>query len=376
MTLPTASLADDARTENGEGFTRGSGTATGRSSIMSSVAPWFRQSRDLDGSARSIRLHSDKSLRQMWKDSQTATKVTYILMVVFVLTVYFGVRSLRFAHSQISLNCSIKECTLSITPVGWKRKASITIPRSQLHSSLAVKTTFNGTYVSSNPSLNENLNPNSRHNKKHPARTHKSPSVTYKGPDANGHYVSYAVVLADSEKFERSDADEVTHDSDGIPQPADLTPIQEYLQSASNVGEETERMWLLTFHLFGISHSKRRVRTMMTRIDSYLKRRRHTLNVKEAGHPSWVGILCVVFGLLGFFLTLLLGQCVDMKPPTAAKGPGARRQRHSQSTREPALSYSAKASRSTSMSSTYLRTTPARYEVRMQPASINSQKLY
>jgi hypothetical protein len=270
------------------------------------------------------------------------------------------------------------DCSISITPVGWKRKASVTIPRRQLAAALAVKTTYNGTYVSSHPPLNEYSN--SRHNKKNPARTYTTPSATYKGPDGSGHYVSYALILKDP-AGESIVEDEPTNDQDAPPKLVDLSPIRDNLQRAvaMDVDENDKESWLLTFHLFGISHTKRRVRTMVTRIDSYVKSRRHTVTVKESGNPSWVGILCVVFGLLGFFLTLLLGQYVDEKPMPISRGPGVmRHHRHSHSgakSTRPQNESSLKP-RASSIAYARQRATPARFEVRMQPTTVNSQKQY
>jgi hypothetical protein len=371
LALPTTSAAqNDARQSDSKML------GTSLPPCRSSGVQWMTRSNALDGSARSIRLHGDKSLRQVWRDSQTATKITYVLTAIFVVMVYYGIRSLRYHYSQISLNCHIADCTISITPVGWKHKASLTFPRRQLSAALAVKTTYNGTYVSSNPSLTENYNPSSRHNKKYPARTHKSPSVTYKGPDANGHYVSYALVLNDPAS-ESEDA-ATTDSNDPSPKLVDLSPIRESLQSFRNMDGDGKESWILTFHLFGISHTKRRVRSMMTRIDSYVKRRRHTVTAKESGNPSWLGILCVVFGLLGLFLTLLLGQYVDDKPPPIPRGPGVMRHRHSHASAKPTRAYNDASlkPRATSFTSAYQRATPARFEVKMQPTAINSQKQY
>jgi hypothetical protein len=75
---------------------------------------------------------------------------------------------------------------------------------------------------------------------------------------------------------------------------------------------------------------------------------------------------------------LLLGQYVDEKQPPVPRGPGAMRHRHSHSNANPTRTYndSLRKPRATSFTSAYQRATPARYEVRMQPTAINSQKQY
>jgi hypothetical protein len=77
-----------------------------------------------------------------------------------------------------------------------------------------------------------------------------------------------------------------------------------------------------------IYQSRRRVKSTVQKIDSYIKRRRHKLTVKESTPPSWQGILLLVVGIFGIVLTALIGQFSesDETPKRRQGGPGTRAQ--------------------------------------------------
>lgn len=375
LALPTSS----APTSSSLTFDQSSTTA--HSHPRRSSIPWNR-SKVVDGSARSIRLH-DKSVLQLWKEAQAATRITYILTATFLFITFFGIRSIRHQYAHISVHCHLRDCTISVRPLHLQRKVTLTVPRPQLVAALAVKTTSNGTYVSSHPPLHEPYQPPShsrdtKGSKKTKPIISPSAGISYKGPDEHGHYVSYALILQENK-----------HN----PELLDLTPLHQYLQPLQNEEEEDgnnheRQQWYLTFHLFGIAQTKRRVRTMLTRLEGYVQKRRQTATIQESTTPSVVGILCVVLGLLGALLTVLFGQYVNEPPPLPAAGPGARRttnaaqqqqqQRHSHTTgaSRPHHHQQQPKSRAASLTTPYQRATPLRYEVKMQPATVNVQKQY
>ena len=75
---------------------------------------------------------------------------------------------------------------------------------------------------------------------------------------------------------------------------------------------------------FGINQSRRRVKTTVQKIDSYIKRRRHKLTVKENTPPAWQGILLLVLGIFGLLLTMLIGQYWEPPEKKRQTGPGTR----------------------------------------------------
>ena len=178
-----------------------------------------------------------------------------------------------------------------------------------------MKVTKAGTFVSLSPRLDDFVDP--------PKKGKKKTTTSYKGPDNNGHYPSYRITLRDASNNQQQRSSEQTGDSvDGgaeIVEDVSLAPLDAFLER----GEGDERSIII--RQFGIQQSRRRVKTTAQKIDSYVKRRRHKLTVKENAPPSWQGILLLVLGLFGLLLSLLIGQFWEEAAPTRRQsGPGAR----------------------------------------------------
>ena len=298
-----------------------------------------------DGSASSIRL--SKPLSVMWKQASTGTKATYISFFVFLFLLYLGIRSIRHHNAHVHLDCQSTDCRLSLLPVGVGRKKIIlNFPRRQMIDNYPVKTTIDGKVVKINPSLDDDM----------VHRKRKGPGKTpqYKGPDKNGHYLSYAIVLqqpgSNSDK-NKQEAEQSGDDNDQA-ELVDLSALHPFAEILD--GGELR----MAFRQFRIGQTSRRVRTMNNRIDSYIKKRRQRVLVKENGVPSWQGILLITLGTVGFLLTLLIGQFVDEPEHGHYQGPGARRRSSQESAAERRRRFSA---------DPMARATPARYEVKMKP---------
>ena len=265
----------------------------------------------------------DAPVVKAWKKSSTLTKYSYYVMLFFFLLFIFGFRHLRYWNCECSgyylldpyrtyvslscffasfflasilLTCQSQECSLDVKPPGHKT-ITVDFARNQLHSTQATKTDKAGNFLSVDTS------------KYQPPRKKKGKHGAYRGPDENGEYRSYAL------KFKKSTSDEGEEDvADG-----DFSDLSDYLS-----WEEGEGLYVLHMRKFGLTHSKTRIRSMISKVDSYIKRRRQKLVLRESVPVSWKGIVCLVFGLLGLTLTLLIGQFWD-EPQKRQGGPGARR---------------------------------------------------
>jgi hypothetical protein len=209
------------------------------------------------------------------------------------------------------MTCHTEECTLEITPPG-SRTSKLTFARGQLLSAHAIKSDKQGNFLKFDDSK---YSPAERgKNKKGKSKN------SYKGPDENGEYRSYAIKFKTSttKSGEEGEAAAEKSEEDEVPD-GDFTTIQQFLSP----GEE-EGTYMLYMRKFGMIHSKTRVRSMINKVESYVKKRRQKLILKEAVSIPWQAILCLVLGLLGIMLTLLIGQFWD-EPPKKHGGPGARR---------------------------------------------------
>jgi len=340
--------------------TTGSGTSSGGrgSSFRSSLLASIRGTNKDDGSARTIRL-KHKSFREMWDDASAPVRATYVCLLAFLLCFWWGVRSIRYRNSHVHLDCQSLDCRLTILPAGWHRKVVAEFPRRQLLQAFAVKTDVDGNFVEANPKLDDDV-VYAPHKGRKTGKYKPKNAGHYKGPDKNGHYYSYAVVLQDKVPEQQQRRHEHREGEPTNDLPAEETvkfgsDFDPYLVDLGDGGKKR-----LIVRQFQIGQSKRRVRMMVSRIDGYIKQRRQRLIVKEQAVPSWQGILMIVLGLVGFLITLLVGQFWDEHLPGSA-GPGVRR--HSQQQQQQRRSVEQR------RSSAYDRTTPSRYEVRTKPAA-------
>jgi hypothetical protein len=287
-----------------------------------------------DGSGRAIKM--DAPIVAGWKRANGFTKGSYYFLSFFLLLIFIGIRSLRYWSGMSSssnslkilfifalqplttcsfliiivasiwINCHAQECTLELTPPG-KRTTTLVFARGQLASAHPVKVDAAGNFLRFD---------DSKYVPSHKGRGKKSKSSnSYKGPDESGEYRSYAIKFKTSSGEDKHNKPE---DEDYVPD-ADFAPVMQWLSP----GEE-EGTYMMYMRKFGIEQSRTRVRSMVNKVESYVKRRRQKLILKENATISVKGVLCLVFGLLGIMLTILIGQFWN-EPARRHGGPGVRR---------------------------------------------------
>ena len=184
-----------------------------------------------------------------------------------------------------------------------------------------MKVTKEGNFISLSPRLDDFVDKPGKGKK-----GKKGQTTSYKGPDQNGHYPSYRIVIREKSKFQ--DNNEQTGDSvdgssvdNGEIDDASLEAVKPFME----VNEEGDLTIIL--RQYNIYQSRRRVKTTVQKIESYIKKRRHKLTVKENTPPAWQGIVMLVLGIFGMLLTLLAGQFWEPsedKKPRRQSGPGTR----------------------------------------------------
>lgn len=301
-----------------------------------------------DGSGRSIKM--DAPVIKAWKKASGYTRGSYYALAFTIFLIYYGYRSLSYWNgtskivfvdgffrgirnlpmqyltflvflsffwinesASIWLTCHQQECTLEITPPGTRTK-TVVFPRDQLHSAQAIKTDKTGSFISLDTDKYEPPSKRKKKKKKNNSGWH------HRGPDAQGRYKTYRVNFLkerpEDDKRSRPDLDFT-----------DFSELGKYISISEN------DMFTLHFRHFSLSQSRMRVRSNVNKVESYVKRRRQKLIIKESANLPWQGIVCLVFGLVGCLLTLLIGQFWDEEPRRQG-GPGARR-----SQQKPSSSY-------------------------------------
>ena len=308
---------------NNAGLPTSNAPPSNSSSGQFSYSPWQNSQGYSynDGSAKGIRLPNP--LVTHWQKANRATRITYSLLVFFLFLFYFGYRSVRYYNASVWVTCHARDCVLQITPTGWGRKTKVTLAKSQLIGANAVKSTQDGFFVEGTPELKQEML-SERKGKK------KKGVSNYKGPDEDGHYITYALILRErgfggdnaTEEPTEWTGERLTHPDEEEPAEMpeqDLSPIKPYVEDMGN------GQYRLVMRKFRIAQSRRRVRTMVQKVDSYIKRRRQKLVLKENAVPSVVGVVAMVISAVGFILTILIGQFWEDSAKPKNAGPGARR---------------------------------------------------
>jgi hypothetical protein len=206
-----------------------------------------------------------------------------------------------YTVASIWLTCHQQECTLELTP-GGGGTIEIAFPRTQLENAEAIKTDYAGNFLSIDTAKYEPPQKNKKGRKKYK-------SGSYKGPDEKGEYKSYQLRIHKKTP-------------DGVERPDDM-PDGDFTKALPFMREEDD-MYVLGMRQFGLKQSRTRVRSSVNKVESFVKRRRQKLLVKESATLPWQGIVFLIFGLLGVMLSLLIGQFWDEEPQRYG-GPGSRR---------------------------------------------------
>lgn len=213
-----------------------------------------------------------------------------------------------------------EECTLQITPEGRRGTIEVEFARRQLVNAQPIKVDLHGNFVKidqSDPYSNTNRDPRRKKGK------NKYRPGFEKGPDKEGNYDSYHLVLQPLRKPQKNEekaAGGTQDDDDDETVVSDFSSIKEYTRPFDDRGQ-----LVLQMRRFNLGETRRRTRIMVNKVDAYVKKRRHKLVIKENAGLSFFGIFSMVLGLFLLCLTVLLGQFVEEPPRRRQGGPGARR---------------------------------------------------
>lgn len=327
---------------------------TSKRGLLSVITRLFKRRNTNDGSASSI--HIAPSLAQVWERTSVATKASWITLLTTLLMIYIGYRYIRYYNTGVNLDCqNANICSLKLIHLGYKRPTSVKIGRHQILRSEPVKITKDGTFVSGNASIKvEYYNPNTKKNKKN--KYQNVNSLNYKGPDEDGNYLSYAIYFRDKSDnpIVHSEVEEI------IDMEFDISDIHTYTTET----DTGEYRLIITQQVPDNHLSKRRIRTMTQKLDSYIHKRRPKISIREVSGPAWQGVLLIVIGTIGFILCTLLGQFHD---EVIATGPGMRRNMNNTNNNNQHQQHRSNVNQVVSQ-----RQTPLEYEVSMNGSSSSS----
>jgi hypothetical protein len=116
-------------------------------------------------------------------------------------------------------------------------------------------------------------------------------------PDADGYYESFAVIIAEHSPIES--IYNTGHNS---------TQEWQRLIQSTYVTQEENGNFRVIVRRFNVGHTFKRVQSQMSKIYTFVKKRREQLHVEEPTNISWQGILLMTFGAMSTLISIALGQ--------------------------------------------------------------------
>ena len=341
--------------------------------MLRKIMPWFGSKGELpttanqpskipDGSGKSIKMES--SLAKAMRSADGYIKGTYLWFFISIFFIWAGWSLIRRNSAYVTLDCDSGECTLTIQPPysflprnsdsgipmktrsRSKRRTKIEFKRDQLVRADNIKWNpetqiivenygiNSPTYSSSQQQNTEEQaqdegdagpgrSKNQRNRKK--KNKHKRHKPAYnRGPDKNGHYDSYVIILRDPLPMEEENAD--SNES-----PSKRMARQMAAQHDHMLHDPNSLASLLAPFAISLSNNeyiihprdfnlqtRRLARTIVSKIVGYTKGRRSSFIVRESRPVSWQGLLLLILGIFSFVLCLLLGQFWEEYDPTKA----------------------------------------------------------
>ena len=321
-----------------------------------------------DGSGKSIKM--DAPLVKAIRKADGFTKGSYIWLFVSLFFVWAGWSWIRSVSASMILDCNSSGCSLTInTPKSFlprnkpfnddnrkfKRKNKIRIWKEQLvraenikwdpQSDVIVENFGNSSPTYSNndnsPGENEGQEMDDNNKKKGQKKYNKykykynTNGYNYRtgGPDEDGFYDSYVIVLRDPLPKTVYDQDE-GNDHDQSPSMKMARQMQEQHNRMTNdpnslvnrlapyaVVEDGRDMSSSTeyaLHLrdFNIGSTRRLARTVVSKLNAYVKGRRSSVLIRESRPVPWQGLVMLILGIFSTVLCLLIGQFWEESDPT------------------------------------------------------------
>lgn len=315
-----------------------------------------------DGSGKSIKM--DAPLVKAIRKADGFTKATYIWLFISIFFIWTGSSWIRSDSASMILDCNPNGCSLFIkTPASFiprnsplntgnrksKRKNKIEIWREQLvradnikwdpHSD-QISENFGAnspTYASNNNNNEDPINKKQGRKNKYDRYTNKYNTNGYNygagRPDKDGNYDSYVVIFRDPLPTTDSSQDG-GGDSEESPSMKMARQMQEQhnrmandpnslanrlapyavVADGSDLASSTE--YILHLRDFNIGHTRRLARTIVSKINAYVKGRRSSVIIRESRPVPWQGLVLLITGIFSTVLCLLIGQFWEESDPT------------------------------------------------------------
>lgn len=153
------------------------------------------------------------------------------------------------------------------------------------------------------------------------------------GPDANGNYDSYVLVLRDSLSLVENEAENDPNESpsqgmdrrmaaqrlSAMNDPNSLSSLLAPFiinDKSTNADISSSMEFIIHPRVFNLGQTRRLARTSVAQINAWTKRRRAHCIVRESRPVAWQGLVLLILGIFSFVLCLLIGQFWEEYDPT------------------------------------------------------------
>jgi len=333
-----------------------------------------------DGSGKSIKMESP--LAKAIRSADGFIKGTYVWFFISLFFIWGGWSWIRRNSASTVLDCNAGGCTLTIqTPYSFlprnsisgvplktksrsKRRIKIDFKRDQLVRADNIKWNPESQMIVKNYGINaptydsqqqkqeedaeeeeegdskQPTKPWNQQNKKRKYKAKKyknykknnSPYNRNGGPDTDGNYDSYVIILRDplppsDESDEEADPNEspskkmqrqmaaahrfMSRDPNSLA--SLLAPFAIATDGGSN-SDSTE--YVIHPRDFNMGQTRRMARTSVSKIIAYSKGRRSSCIIRESRPVAWQGLVLLIIGIFSLVLCLLLGQFWEEHDPT------------------------------------------------------------
>lgn len=230
---------------------------------------------------------------------------TYAWMAASILLMLWGWRFMSYNHASILLSCVDNSCSLTIKPPESRATTKVTFPPKQIVGANIVKTYKDGTVTDLHSHAHHHIH-QSKHDKKMEKRPekHRKSDDAY-GPDEHGLYESYNIEFKTLQPQQRQDDDNDRYNDEET----ENSSLDELLQFAAL--DETTNNLVLHMRLFNVGQTRRRVRSIISRVNMYTQGKRDKLTVRENSTVAWQGIVAIIFGVFSLLISCLVTSFWD-----------------------------------------------------------------
>jgi len=123
-------------------------------------------------------------------------------------------------------------------------------------------------------------------------------------PDSDGYYESFAILIANHSSVD----EDIYNPKDPRLNNTSTKEWQRMIQAQYVTQEEENGNYRIIIRRFNLGHTYKRVQSQMSKVYTYVKKRRDHLHIEEPRNISWQGIVLMILGAMSTLISVALGQ--------------------------------------------------------------------